>query len=184
MGVGTISRNPTGQPMRFSGINLDITDRKKAETAVREANRHKDEFLAMLGHELRNPLGIITTALELMRCRDVADASLELRDMIDGQVQHMRRLIDDLLDVTRITTGKIHLEKERCELSGIISKTVTAYHESFKASGLSLEIRLPDQPLFLTGDRTRMEQVIGNLLHHATKFTESGGKVTVGLSAT
>jgi signal transduction histidine kinase len=75
--------------MRFSGINLDITDRKKAETAVREANRHKDEFLAMLGHELRNPLGIITTALELMRCRDVTDASLELRDMTDGQVQHM-----------------------------------------------------------------------------------------------
>ena len=63
---------------------------------MREANRHKDEFLAMLGHELRNPLGIITTALELMRCRDVTDVSLELRDMIDGQVQHMRRLIDDL----------------------------------------------------------------------------------------
>jgi PAS domain S-box-containing protein len=184
MGVGTLSRNLIGQPMRFSGINLDITDRKRAETAVREANRHKDEFLAMLGHELRNPLGIITTALELMRYKDVTEASLELRDMIDGQVQHMRRLIDDLLDVTRITTGKIHLEKERCELSGIISETVTAYHESFKASGLLLEIRLPDQPLFFTGDRTRIEQVIGNLLHNATKFTESGGKVTVGLSAT
>ena len=183
MGVGTLSRNPTGQPMRFTGINLDITDRRKAETALREANRHKDEFLAMLGHELRNPLGIITTALELMRRRDVTDDSLELRDMIDGQVQHMRRLIDDLLDVTRITTGKIRLEKERCELSGIISKTVTAYHESFKASGLSLEVRLPDQLFFFTGDRTRIEQVIGNLLHNASKFTESGGNVTVVLGA-
>lgn len=183
MGVGTLSRNPTGQPMRFTGINLDITERKKAETAVREANRHKDEFLAMLGHELRNPLGIITTALELMRYKDVTDASLELRDMIDGQVQHMRRLIDDLLDVTRITTGKIHLEKGPCELSGIISKTVAAYHENFKTSGLSLEVTLPDQPFFFTGDRTRIEQIIGNLLHNATKFTESGGKVAVGLSA-
>lgn len=181
MGVGTLTRNPTGQPMRFTGINLDITDRKKAETQIREANRHKDEFLAMLGHELRNPLGIITTALELMRYKDVTDASFELRDMIDGQVQHMRRLIDDLLDVTRITTGKIHLEKERCELSGILSRTVTAYHESFKTSGLSLEIRLPDQPFFFTGDRTRIEQIIGNLLHNASKFTESGGKVTVAL---
>lgn len=183
MGVGTLSRNPTGQPMRFTGINLDITDRRKAETALREANRYKDEFLAMLGHELRNPLGIITTALELMRYKDVTGASLELRDMIDGQVQHMRRLIDDLLDVTRITTGKIHLEKEPCELSGIISKALAAYHESFKASGLSLGIRLPDQPVFFTGDRTRIEQVIGNLLHNASKFTESGGKVTVGLGA-
>jgi CheY-like chemotaxis protein len=118
-----------------------------------------------------------------MRYRDVTNASLELRDMIDGQVQHMRRLIDDLLDVTRITTGKIHLEKERCELSGILSKTLTAYQESFKASGLLLEIRLPDQPLFFTGDRTRVEQVIGNLLHNAAKFTETGGKVTVVLGA-
>jgi PAS domain S-box-containing protein len=183
MGVGTLARNPTGQPMRFTGINLDITDRRKAETALREASRHKDELLAMLGHELRNPLGIITTALELMRYKDVTDASLELRDMIDGQVQHMSRLIDDLLDVTRITTGKIHLEKKRCELSGIISKTVAAYHESFKASCLSLEVSLPDQPFFFTGDRTRIEQVIGNLLHNATKFTESGGKVNLDLRA-
>ena len=183
IGIGTLIRNPAGQPARFSGINLDITERKKAEAAVREANRHKDEFLAMLGHELRNPLGIITTALELMRYRDVTDTAHELRDMIDGQVQHMRRLIDDLLDVTRITTGKIHLEKERCELSGIISKTLAAYHESLKVSGLSLEVRLPDEPFFFTGDRTRIEQVIGNLLHNATKFTESGGKVTVELRA-
>jgi signal transduction histidine kinase len=95
----------------------------------------------------------------------------------------MSRLIDDLLDVTRITTGKIHLEKKRCELSGIISKTFAAYHESFKASCLSLEIRLPDQPFFFSGDRTRTEQIIGNLLHNATKFTQSGGKVTVELTA-
>jgi PAS domain S-box-containing protein len=183
-GRGTLTRNAAGKPLRFTGINLDITDRKIAEAAVQAANRHKDEFLAMLGHELRNPLGIITTALELMRFRDVTGTLHELRDMIDGQVQHMRRLIDDLLDVSRITTGKIHLEKECCELSDVLTKTLTAYHEGLKAGGLSVDVELPRQPIFFTGDQTRIEQVIGNLLHNATKFTDSGGKVTLSLCAT
>ena len=162
----------------------ETTERKRTEQALIEADRRKDEFLAMLGHELRNPLGIISTAIQILQLKGPDDKNfLELRDMIDGQVQYMRRLIDDLLDVSRITTGKIRLEKERCDLAEILINTANAYRDNLEASGLKLEIDHPNQPMFVNCDETRIAQVLGNLLHNAGKFTDSGGTVVVKLKA-
>jgi len=108
---------------------------------------------------------------------------IELHNMIDGQVQYMRRLIDDLLDVSRITTGKIRLEKERCDLGEILTNTANSYRDNLEANGLRLQIDHPNQPMFVNCDETRIAQVLGNLLHNAGKFTDSGGKVVVKLEA-
>jgi PAS domain S-box-containing protein len=162
----------------------ETTERKRTEKALLEADRRKDEFLAMLGHELRNPLGIISTAIQLLQLKGPADKNLiELHNMIDGQVQYMRRLIDDLLDVSRITTGKIRLEKERCDLGEILTNTANSYRDNLEANGLRLQIDHPNQPMFVNCDETRIAQVLGNLLHNAGKFTDSGGKVVVKLEA-
>lgn len=162
----------------------ETTERKRTEEALLEADRRKDEFLAMLGHELRNPLGIISTAIQILQLKGPTDNNfVELRDMIEGQVQYMRRLIDDLLDVSRITTGKIRLEKERCDLAEILINTAHAYRDNLEASGLKLQIDHPNEPMFVNCDETRIAQVLGNLLHNAGKFTDSGGTVVVKLDA-
>ncbi len=106
-----------------------------------------------------------------------------MRGMIEEQVRHMGRLIDDLLDISRVTTGKIRLESTRFDLVKVVADTVQSYRDSLEGNGLTLSLELPNRPLFVQGDKTRIAQVIGNLLHNASKFTDSGGKVTVALSA-
>ncbi|HET7007836.1 MAG TPA: ATP-binding protein, partial [Candidatus Binatia bacterium] len=166
-------------------ICLVVTDLRgqKLQEQLREADRRKDEFLAMLGHELRNPLSIIHNVLQILRKKHDGAETAEMRGMIEQQVRHMGRLIDDLLDISRVTTGKIRLERARFDLTQVVADTVQGYRDSLEANGLTLSVALPNRQLFVKGDKTRIAQVIGNLLHNASKFTDSGGKVTVELSA-
>ncbi len=163
---------------------IDITDRKRTEEAIRAADRRKDEFLAMLGHELRNPLGPIRNAVQILNLVGSQEPmEREARAMIERQVSHMARLIDDLLDVSRIARGKIQLQRERCDLVRIVRETAADYRPALEAGGLALEVDVPAEPLWVMGDATRLSQVIGNLLHNAQKFTDAGGRVAVQAAA-
>jgi PAS domain S-box-containing protein len=162
----------------------DITERKRAEEALKAADRNKDEFLAMLGHELRNPLGPIRNAVQVLNVISSQDPDARsARGMIERQVGHMARLIDDLLDVSRIARGKIQLRAERCDLARIVRDTAADYAPALEAAGLALELDVPGDPLWVTGDATRLCQVVGNLLHNAQKFTDAGGRVLVRAAA-
>ena len=180
-------RDARGRIIGASSIARDITEQKRLEEELRdrtrqlaEADRRKDEFLAMLGHELRNPLGPIRNAVQILRLRGPADPVLQQsRDMIDRQATHMARLIDDLLDVSRIAHGKVLLRKEVLDLVKVVRATAEDYRSGLEAAGLTLELQLPDQPLWVRGDPTRLAQIVGNLLHNASKFTDPGGCVTV-----
>jgi len=162
-----------------------VTDLRgqKLQEQLRDADRRKDEFLAMLGHELRNPLSIIHNVLQILRKKNGADGTAEMRGMIEQQVRHMGRLIDDLLDISRVSTGKIRLENARVDLTQVVADTVRSHRDSLEATGLTLTLELPNRELFIRGDKTRIAQVIGNLLQNASKFTDSGGKVAVILRA-
>jgi signal transduction histidine kinase/CheY-like chemotaxis protein len=169
-----------GQVRGVVAACADITDRKRAEEALRAADRRKDEFMAMLGHELRNPLGPIRNAVQILNIISSQEPmAREARAMIERQVSHMARMIDDLLDVSRIARGKIQLRRERCDLVRIVRETAADYRPSLEAGGLSLAVDLPAEPLWVMGDATRLSQVIGNLLHNAQKFTDAGGRVVV-----
>ncbi len=149
---------------------------------IQEADHRKDEFLGMLAHELRNPLGPIRNAVQLLHYSDQEKELIEhARDMIDRQVTHMARLVDDLLDATRIARGKILLRKERCDLARIVKQTVDDYAGIFSARQLRLEAELPARSVWVHGDPTRLAQAVGNLLHNAHKFTDPGGAVEVRL---
>jgi signal transduction histidine kinase/DNA-binding response OmpR family regulator len=150
---------------------------------IQEGDRRKDEFLAMLAHELRNPLAPIRNAVQVLRLTGLHEPLLvQAREMIDRQVTHMTRLIDDLLDMSRLSRGKILLRKERLDLVPLVRATVGDYRSVLEATGLGLEEHLPEGPLWTYGDPTRLAQVVGNALHNANKFTDAGGKVTVELA--
>ncbi|WP_437752116.1 hybrid sensor histidine kinase/response regulator [Sorangium sp. So ce1389] len=178
-------RGPEGDIARWYGTCTDIHDQKCAEARLKEADQRKDEFLAMLAHELRNPLGPIRNAVEILR--RVAGQQPPLAracGVIDRQVSHMARLVDDLLDVSRVARGRIQLRKERCDLSRLLRQTVEDYRSTLEASGLSLDLELPAEPIWVSGDPTRLSQAVSNVLQNANKFTDAGGRVTVMLSAT
>jgi signal transduction histidine kinase/ActR/RegA family two-component response regulator len=164
-------------------VNLqDITERKAAEEALKEANRRKDEFLATLAHELRGPLAPLRNMLEVMkRAGDDGDLIKQARATMGRQVSHMTRLIDDLLDLSRISRDKIELKRERLELASAVYHAVEASRPFFDSAGHELSVALPSDPIYLDADPVRLAQIIGNLLNNACKYTESGG--TIWLSA-
>lgn len=166
---------------RASAVMIrDITDRKRAEAALKEADRRKDEFLAMLGHELRNPLTPIRNAVEALKMLGPTDpASQRSREIIERQVRHMARLVDDLLDVSRISRGKILLRREPLDLVALVRSAVEDQRSSFDAAGIALCLEIDPVPLPVFGDPTRLAQVVGNVLHNANKFTDAGGCVSV-----
>ena len=170
-----------------SGIfvhGVDITEQVRTAQELREAGHKKDEFLAMLGHELRNPLAPIRNAVQILRQAGHHEPVLaKARDMIDRQVSHMTRLVDDLLDVSRISRGKVLLHRERLDLTKLVRDTVEDHRRDLEAGGLTLDLELPAEPLWVEGDATRLAQALGNLLSNAGKFTDSGGRVTAGLRA-
>jgi PAS domain S-box-containing protein len=175
-------RDANGNVVGVVAVVVDIDERKRAEEALRESDRRKDEFLAMLGHELRNPLGVINTSVQLLMRKGPPEPTLiELRQMIARQVEHMSRMIEDLLDVSRITRGQIRLKKEPCDFTDIARHAVNDHKGNFDENGLHLVAYLPDAPLRVLGDRTRLAQVVGNLLYNANKFTDQGGTVTLRL---
>lgn len=152
----------------------------RAIDALREADRRKDEFLSTLGHELRNPLAPILNALEIMRLADGKPETLRLqRDRLERQVGQMVRLVDDLLDVSRITTGKLRLLPEPITLQEVFEAALDISRPHLDKARLALTLDLPTEPVPLEADRVRLAQVFSNLLNNAAKYTEPGGRVTV-----
>ncbi len=154
------------------------SDLKSAEMALREAARHKDEFLATLAHELRNPLAPIRNALHILHLKGLKTPELEwAKDVIDRQARQMTRLVDDLLDVSRITTGKLALQKGRIELAAVAQGAIETSRPLIEQCGHELSVELTPEPTMLCGDMTRLSQVLSNLLNNAAKYTERGGSI-------
>jgi signal transduction histidine kinase len=148
--------------------------------ALQEADRRKDEFLAILAHELRNPLAPIRTAVQLLRKRDLAEAqTMRAREVIERQVQHLVCLIDDLLDVSRITRGMITLQRERVLIDAVVARAVETARPLIDSRKHELTLDLPEELLSIEGDPTRLVQIIGNILHNAAKFMDPGGRIVL-----
>jgi signal transduction histidine kinase len=153
---------------------------RRHATALQEANRHKDEFLAVLGHELRNPLAPLRNALQVLALQGHDPALVQwARNLMERQVQHMTLLVDDLLDVTRIAQGKITLRRERLDLVRLVRDIAEDRRSDLAEAGLELELDLVPGPLWVQGDPTRLAQAVGNLVQNALKFTDRGGRVTI-----
>ncbi len=160
------------------GMSMDISDLVQAEQALREADQRKDAFLATLAHELRNPLAPIRNAVHILRTRDGADtASRQLQDIVDRQVGQMARMVDDLLDVSRISRGKLELRRERVTLQQVIQGAIETSRPLIDQHQHQLEVTLPAKSLFLDADLTRLSQVFANLLNNAAKYTEPSGRI-------
>jgi PAS domain S-box-containing protein len=181
-GVVTPLWDEHGKLRGYAKVMRDITARKRAETELAEANRRKDEFLAMLGHELRNPLAPIANGLHLLRQeQSVSPNGRHAIGTIDRQLKHLTRLVDDLLDVSRITRGKIHLRRKRVELHTVIEHAVETTRPLIDARRHEFTVSLPSESVWLEADPARLEQVVSNLLGNAAKYTEPGGRI--GLTA-
>jgi signal transduction histidine kinase len=151
--------------------------------ALQEADRRKDEFLAMLAHELRNPLAPIRTAVQLLRLKELgAQQRGRARDVIERQVEHLVSLIDDLLDVSRITRGMITLQREPVLVGAIVARAVETTRPAIDAQRHELTLELPDELITVDGDKTRLIQVLSNILHNASKFTDPGGRIHLKVS--
>ena len=166
----------------YIGSCLDVTDYKNAVAGLRDADRRKDEFLATLAHELRNPLAPIRNGLEVIRMAG-ASGTVELaRSMMDRQLTHLIRLVDDLLDVSRVTSGMLELRRQRLELRGVIDAAVETSRPAIEQAGHDLSIILPDEPIFVDGDLTRLAQVVSNLLNNSAKYTRRGGHISLAIA--
>jgi PAS domain S-box-containing protein len=171
-------RDASGNLTGASMIARDITERLKIEEALRESNRRKDEFLAMLAHELRNPLAPIRNAAYIVRMLGSTEDRLRRSgEMLDRQVRHLSHLVDDLLEVSRVTSGKINLHKEPLELATVVAWAVETSRPLIDARSHKLSVTLPPETLWLEGDRTRLMQVVANLLNNAAKYTPEKGQI-------
>jgi signal transduction histidine kinase len=171
-------------------LNAELEERVTERTAaleatthqLQEANHRKDEFLAMLAHELRNPLAPIRTAVQLLRLKELTEPHRQrARDVIERQVEHLVNLIDDLLDVSRITRGMITLQLEAVLVGGIVARAVETARPAIDAHRHALELDLPDELISVEGDKTRLVQVIANILHNAAKFMDPGGRIRLSV---
>ena len=171
-----------GQPERMIGTVSDITDHKLARQNAEAASRAKDAFLAVLGHELRNPLSPILTALELMKLRGDRAFAHE-RSVIERQVQHMVRLVDDLLDVSRIARGKVELKRRHFEIATVIERSIELTSPLFEQRRHMLRVAVPQRGLVVYGDEHRLIQVVSNLLTNAGKYTQPGGAIDISARA-
>ncbi len=171
-------RDDHGRILCWAGINLDIGDIKQAEQALVEADRRKDEFLAILAHELRNPLAPMRYALAIARQPSrTAEQQRQAEDVIDRQLKHMSRLLDDLLDVSRITHGTLELRRSQIDLTSIVATAIEAARPLIDAKRHELTLELPIQTLRVDADLVRLSQVFANLLINAAKYTDAGGKI-------
>ncbi len=178
-------RSPEGEFLGIVAAVLDISERLRAEEELRwlaaelsEVDRRKNEFLATLAHELRNPLAPVRTAVEILRRKGPADAELQwTQDIIDRQLDTLTRLIDDLMDVSRINQGKVELQREQVELQKIVQGAVETSRPLIEEMGHELTVSLPPEPVIVDVDQTRMAQVLTNLLNNAAKYTERGGRI-------
>jgi PAS domain S-box-containing protein len=182
---GRVECDASGKKVRMPGVLVDITERKQLEEELRlrvgqlaEADRRKDEFLATLAHELRNPLAPIRNSLEILKMPRVEAGAIEqTRDMMERQVHHLVRLVDDLLDVSRVMRGRIDLRKEQVELATVVARAVETVQSLIAMQGHQLELSLPRESLLLDADPVRLAQLVGNLLTNSAKYTEANGHI-------
>jgi PAS domain S-box-containing protein len=167
----------------IGGVAVDITERLRAEEALRDADRKKDDFIALLAHELRNPLAPLRNGLQIIRLSPDRDSRNCAQQVMERQLAHMVRLIDDLLDVSRISRNKMELRLARILLSDVVGSAVETARPAIEAAGHELTVSLPPDPVFLDADLTRLSQVFSNLLTNSAKYTEHGGHIalTAGL---
>jgi signal transduction histidine kinase len=167
-----------GQVCGAVNVLVDITERKQMENLLREAGRRKSEFLATLAHELRNPLAPLRNALQIMRLAGHDQKAIEqARTVMDRQIRHMVRLLDDLLDLSRITNGKMELHREPIDVAAAVQDAVETSRPIIEASGHRFGVDLPSQPVHVNADRTRLAQVFANLLNNSAKYTPRGGQI-------
>jgi PAS domain S-box-containing protein len=189
-------RDEDGQPCYLVGISRDITERKQAEKELMEsqkqalelveklnrADSNKNEFISVLSHELRNPLTSIMMGITVLdQVSPGSEEAIQAREIIMRQTDHLTRLVDDLLDITRITQNKMQLKKERLELNGLVEQAVQDYRPQFAENKVGLEVRLNTGPVYLEADRARLTQAVGNLLANASRFTDTGGNTLVAV---
>jgi PAS domain S-box-containing protein len=188
---GTFVRGPDGRPVHGVGIAIDVTERRRAEQALaeanarlREADRRKNQFLAVLSHELRNPLAPIRNSLYVLEHSPAGgEQAARARQVIERQTLQLTRLVEDLLEVTRITEGKIRLQREPLELGSFLRRCAEDHQALLEQAGVRLELALPGEPVQLQADPARLAQIVGNLLRNAAKFTPAGGSVRLSASA-
>ncbi|MGA7815974.1 hybrid sensor histidine kinase/response regulator [Caballeronia sp.] len=183
-GSALLHRSARGDPLQIVGSLIEITDRKRMELMLRETDRRKDEFLAMLAHELRNPLAPLRTAIALMQKTALAEPKVqELAGLMQRQVQHMTRIVDDLLEVSRITQGHITLKQEPIFVGSAVYGAVEAVADMVESRAQRLEVSVPAGMMWIYGDATRLSQIFVNILNNASKYTPEGGHITVGVQA-
>jgi len=176
-------RNARGEVYRVARVTSDITARKEMEALLRAADRNKNQFLATLAHELRNPLSPIRNAAALLGSGDGGgERQARAREVITRQVDHLAHLVDDLLDVARISEGKIVLRTEEVDLGAVIQQAIETAGPLITARAHHLDVRLPEQQVWVRGDAVRLAQSVGNLLHNAAKFTPKGGDIGVSVT--
>jgi len=167
----------------YGALQVEIAERRQAEARLEEASRRKDEFLAMLAHELRNPLAPIRNAVELIRLAAPAEAKVRwAADVTDRQVRQLTRLVDELLDVARISQGKVVLQTQSLDLVTVVTQAIDAQRDVLNKRHQTLALSLPDTPVNLNGDATRLAQVVNNLLSNAIKYTPEGGAISVSVA--
>ncbi|GAA3956946.1 hybrid sensor histidine kinase/response regulator [Allohahella marinimesophila] len=177
---GKVRCDESGKPFAVRGVTLDITERVNAEEELREADRRKDEFLAMLAHELRNPLAPISSAAQLMKMVKLDETRLQqTSDIITRQIGHMTGLVDDLIDVSRVTRGLVTTEKQALDMKRIISDAVEQISPMIESKQHHLILDLAAKPARVLGDQKRLVQVITNILSNAAKYTPTGGNITL-----
>lgn len=187
---GRMNHDPEapGRPRSFDGTVADISARKRIEDErerlieqLRDADQRKDEFLATLAHELRNPLAPIRNGLHLMRLAGAEGAIEQARTMMERQMAVLVHLVDDLLDVSRVSRGKLELRRERIALRAVVEAAIETTRPVIEQSGHQLGVDLPEQPVLVDGDLTRLAQVVSNLLNNAAKYTHHGGEITLSV---
>ena len=190
--IGAPTRDAAGIPDGATAVLTDLThrrtlerERERALAELQEANRHKDEFLGMLAHELRNPLAPILNGVEVLEslAPEQWDLAGQYLTIIARQARHMRRLLDDLLDVSRVSQGKIQLHKERVDLNALVQQAIETTRPTVVAKQHTLSLTLAPQPAMLEADPTRIVQVFANLISNAAKYTDAGGHITVASAA-
>ncbi|MGZ5001210.1 MAG: hybrid sensor histidine kinase/response regulator, partial [Methylomonas sp.] len=173
-----------GKPEFYYGFLTDITERKQAEQALKDADRRKDEFLAMLAHELRNPLAPIRNAVEIQKLSGSDPSRLAwCNEIIERQVEHLTRLVDDLLDVSRISRGLVELKKEPLEIRDFILPSLETCQPLIETRRHRFSLAVPPESVWVEGDRIRLAQAVSNLLNNAAKYTEEGGQIGLSVEA-
>ena len=174
---GAAEYDESGTAIRVWGVSLDITERKRVEEALQQADRRKDEFIATLAHELRNPLAPIRNAVEVLKATDTPGQLSWARNVIERQVVHMARLLEDLLDVSRISRNRVELRLSRVTLASVVESALETSRPLIDARGHRLTVTLPAETVWLDTDPVRLSQVFSNLLNNAAKYTEKTGQI-------